>query len=481
METFSLNESVGGAVANIRNLKAFRLFQVCSIRGVGVAITLLAIALATTVLPTTASAKPAYASIIIDAQSGKVIYARNADEIRYPASLTKMMTLYLLFEALDRGHLTMTDKIRVSARAVRRPPSKLGIGVGGSIQVKDAIYALATKSANDIATAVAEEIGGTESRFARLMTRKARKLGMKKTTFKNASGLTARGQLTTARDMVILGRRLMNDYPQYYHVFSRPSFDYGSRTYKSHNKLLANYTGTDGIKTGYTGKSGYNLVASVKRKGRHLIGAIFGGKSSKRRDNHMIEILDKAFARLPAKPTHQRLARNERPFPPDKPHYVASASYIAANIPPVEPPTRPSDAAIASIQLTEVNSTLISAVMPRINPRREGIATASISASSPAVIYPAGQGRKWGLQVGAFARSDRANEYLDQLSNRYAGMLASAKQVVVPYAAGGTTVHRARLRGFAETDARDACRRLTSEGIACIPVPPGSLTQGSAE
>ncbi len=475
-------------MSNISNLKAFRLFQICSTRGADVAVTLLAIALATTVLPTTASAKPAYASIIIDAQSGKVIYARNADEIRYPASLTKMMTLYMLFEALDRGHLTMTDKIRVSARAARRPPSKLGIGVGGSIQVKDAIHALATKSANDIATAVAEEIGGTESRFARLMTRKARELGMKKTTFKNASGLTARGQLTTARDMVILGRRLMNDYPQYYHVFSRPSFDYGSRTYKSHNKLLANYTGTDGIKTGYTGKSGYNLVASVKRKGRHLIGAIFGGKSSKRRDNHMIEILDKAFARLPAKPTHQRLARNERPFPPDRPHHVAdrphhvaSASYIAANIPPVEPPTRPSDATIASIQLTEVNSTLSSAVMPRINPRREGIAAARISASSSAVIYPAGQGRKWGLQVGAFAQSGRANEYLDQLSNRYAGMLASAEQVVVPYAAGGITVHRARLRGFAETDARDACRRLASEGIACIPVPPGSLAQGSAE
>ncbi len=249
-----------------------------------------------------------YASLVMDAETGRVLHAVNADTRNYPASLTKMMTLYLVFEALDKGRLSLDLGLDVSARAARQPASRLGLGKGTTISVGDAILALVTKSANDVATVIAENYSGSERRFALVMTAKARRLGMSRTTFRNASGLPHRGQLSTARDMAILARRLLIDFPQYYHYFSTDTFHYDGVSHRNHNKLLASYEGTDGIKTGYIRASGFNLVASAKRGGGRLIGVVFGGDSPGARDRHMAKLLDKGFRKLnPAPKLAKRL------------------------------------------------------------------------------------------------------------------------------------------------------------------------------
>ena len=238
-----------------------------------------------------------YASIVIDASNGRVLHAENPDRKAYPASLTKIMTLYMVFEALESGKLAMNSKLKVSRRAARMPPSKLGLRAGQTIKVKDAMLALMTKSANDVAVAVAEALGGTESNFARLMTRQARALGMSRTTFRNASGLPNSKQLSTARDMSKLARIVLRKFPKYYKYFSTRSFTYRGRAYSNHNKLLKSFLGTDGIKTGYTHASGFNLVASAVRDNRRLIGVVFGGKTGRSRDKHMKKLLTRAFAK----------------------------------------------------------------------------------------------------------------------------------------------------------------------------------------
>ena len=244
------------------------------------------------------SAGPAlanYASLIIDTTSGRVLHETNADLTRYPASLTKMMTLYLLFEALERGSVTLDETLPISAHAASQPPTKLGLRPGQSISVENAILALVTKSANDIAAAVAEYLGGSESRFAWSMTERAHQIGMSRTTFVNASGLPDPDQVTTARDMAILGLALLHDYPNYYHYFSTERFYYGGAAHANHNRLLESYSGLDGIKTGYTSASGFNLVASAFRDGRRFIGVVLGARSPVNRGMIMASLLDQAF------------------------------------------------------------------------------------------------------------------------------------------------------------------------------------------
>ncbi len=250
----------------------------------------------TLTLPSSADAK--YASLVIDADSGEVLHEINADTRNYPASLTKMMTLYMMFDALDAGRMRLDDRIMMSKRAARQPPSKLGIQPGQTLSVETAIRALTVKSANDVAAAVAEHIGGTERQFALLMTAKARDLGMRSTTFRNASGLPHRGQLSTARDMSTLARALLMHFPHRYSYFSESKFRHSGKTYKSHNKLLTDYEGTDGIKTGYIRASGFNLVASVKRGEKRLIGVVFGAKNSKTRNRHMVKLLNKGWDKV---------------------------------------------------------------------------------------------------------------------------------------------------------------------------------------
>ncbi len=253
--------------------------------------------------PSNGSAK--YASYVIDAQTGIVHHKVNENTRNYPASLTKMMTLYMIFEALEKGQIKLNQNLKVSARAIRQPSSKVGLSKNDKITFEQAILAIVTKSANDVATAVAETLSKSERSFALSMTAKARKIGMTRSTFRNASGLPHRGQLSTAKDMATLATRLMRDFPQYYHYFSTKEFTFKNITHQNHNKLLKSYKGADGIKTGYIRASGFNLVASVERNGHRLIGVVFGGQSSRMRNGHMSNLFDKSYRKLASTQTNQ--------------------------------------------------------------------------------------------------------------------------------------------------------------------------------
>ena len=235
---------------------------------------------------------PSYAAIVVDANSGKTLYSHAENELRHPASVTKVMTLYMLFEALDKGKLRLDSDITMSAFAASRAPSKLGLRPGQTIEVEDAIKAVVTKSANDVATAIAEAVAGDEETFADMMTRKARALGMSRTVYRNASGLPNPQQVTTARDLATLGRAIQERYPRYYKYFATHTFYYNGRAYGNHNRLLGRVEGMDGIKTGYTAASGFNLLSSVKRDGHHIVSVVLGGKTARARDQVMANLID---------------------------------------------------------------------------------------------------------------------------------------------------------------------------------------------
>src|SRR4051812_38035391 len=243
------------------------------------------------------SYSPAFSSIIVDGNSGATLSASSPDSQRHPASLTKIMTLYLLFERLDAGKIRLDSEMEVSEHASEQSPTKLGLRPGQTIKVEDAIKGLVTRSANDAAVVIAEAIAGDEDEFAKLMTRKARALGMSKTTYRNASGLPNDEQLTTARDQATLGRAIQDRYPRYYRYFATTVFNYHGQSIRNHNRLLGNVEGIDGIKTGYTRASGFNLVSSMRRGNRHLVGVVLGGRSGGSRDatmrNLLAENLDK--------------------------------------------------------------------------------------------------------------------------------------------------------------------------------------------
>lgn len=272
-----------------------------------------------------------YATIVVDASSGRTLHQVAASEYRYPASLTKMMTLYMLFEALDSGRVSRASQIPVSQNCARQPPSKLGLKAGTTIDVGSAIGALSVKSANDVACAVGEYLGGgSESRFASMMTAKARSVGMGRTVFRNASGLPDDGQVTTARDMAVLGMALKKRFPHHFANFSARSFAYHGRTINGHNRLIGRVDGVDGIKTGYIRASGFNIVTSVGRGGKRLVVVVMGGKTARERDAHVEELIERYL------PASGRL----RPAP-------AVAAAPAA--PPVEPTPVEAPAAVPAV------------------------------------------------------------------------------------------------------------------------------------
>lgn len=271
-------------------------------------------------------AQAEHAALVVDANTGAVLHEASADAQRHPASLTKMMTLYLAFEAIESGRLTYATRIKISQEAAAAAPSKLDLDPGEEIAALDAIKALITKSANDVAIAVAEHISGSEVRFVQLMNERARQIGMRSTHFRNASGLPDPGQVTTARDMITLALRLQDEFPRHYVLFQTRSFAYEGNSYRNHNTLLFNYQGTEGIKTGYTRMSGFNLVASVKRGDRHLIGAVFGGASAGARDAHMRMLLTRTFPRASAEKTRR-----------SAPMFVARARPVPQPVPAARP------------------------------------------------------------------------------------------------------------------------------------------------
>ncbi|MBO6520897.1 MAG: D-alanyl-D-alanine carboxypeptidase [Rhodospirillales bacterium] len=339
-----------------------------------------------------------YASYVIDADTGEVLHGLNEETRNYPASLTKMMTLYMMFDRLKTGKWSLSTDLKVSRRAARQPASRLGLRAGSTITVKQAILALVTKSANDVATVVAENIAGRERNFALKMTAKARSLGMSKTTFRNASGLPHRAQLSTAKDMSILARSLLRDFPEYYHYFSTKSFSFDGRTHSNHNKLLKTYAGTDGFKTGYIRASGFNLVASATRDGRRIIGVVFGGRSSGHRNRHMTNLLDKGFSLLAKRHGTQQL--------------------------------------IAKAPVRETKTASLSPA---------GASTRSV----------------WGVQVGAFSQVSQAQAAATKAIGKAPSYLADGQIRIVPLKKrNGSILHRARIVGISKRDAYRTCRIL---------------------
>ena len=388
-----------------------------------------------------AAAPPAaarYASIVVEAGTGRVLHAANADTKKYPASLTKIMTLFMTFEALRAGKLRLNQKLPVSRVAQGRSPSKLGLRRGETITVRKAIAALVTKSANDVATVLAEAMGGTERKFAVLMTKRARQLGMRNTTFKNASGLPNRKQLSTARDMSILARALLKRFPKRYREFSRRSWKWRGRTYRNHNRLLSSYKGLDGIKTGYIRASGYNLVASAKRGDRRLIAVVFGGKTAKSRNRHIARLLDRGFA----KPAATRTASIPRPRQKPVPK-------------PVPAPRRKATAALPE---------------PAPVPRRKAVA-APLGHSSA-------QNGAWSVQVGAFNRYDYARRAIAMAARAVPSLQGRRFRIVTRSSKirRGLKIYEARVLVASRSTARNSCRALKRRKIDCIVVrtDPGS-------
>lgn len=334
-----------------------------------------------------------YSSIVVDANNGEVLEAVNADQLRHPASLTKMMTLYMAFEALRDRRISLDDLVPVSAHAASMEPSKLGLVPGTRITVEQAILGLVTKSANDAASALGEMLGGSEDRFAQMMTLRARALGMSRTTFENASGLPDPDQWTTARDLAILSRHLINDFPGYYRYFSTPSFVWHRQVIPNHDNLLRSYPGADGLKTGYTDASGHNLVSSAVRGGVRLVGVVLGAASNNERDVHMASLLDRGFEQMDVPIGHPTMAR------------VTLVSSARAEV--VRPPPPP----------------------PRV---------------------PHGG---WVVQVGSFATEAAARAAANAARHEAEAGEARVESITVHH----KTIWRAQVVGLTSEDAQDAC------------------------
>jgi D-alanyl-D-alanine carboxypeptidase len=386
-------------------------------------------------------------SIVIDAETGQVLSEENPDAITYPASLTKMMTLYLTFEALNAGRLRLDQYLPVSYAAASRSPTKLGLRPGESIAVQDLILGLITRSANDAACVLAEGLGGSEPAFAEQMTRKARNLGMTRTAYRNGSGLPDPDQYTTARDQAQLAIALYRDFPREYRYFATREFYFRGSAIHNHNHLLDWYEGADGIKTGYIGASGFNLAASAVRNGHRLIGVIMGGASAGTRDREMAALLDRGFQEVGAGTT--MAARREAPLPA-----VAETEPVLSPAPRNKPG-----------MITKAASRLAAHLSPF------GKAEAAPLVSERAT--PTAE--RWSIQLGAF----RAETVAVKAARTAAASLGGAKgrpvQIVEPVKADKERLYRARLLNFTPQEAWSACVALHKKKIDCSVVPVGSV------
>ncbi len=468
-----------------------------------------------------------YAAMVMDARTGKVLLAENADTRLHPASLTKMMTLYVVFEAVKRGEINLDKTVQISKKAASEQPSKLGLKPGQRIKLRYLVRAAAVKSANDAATALAEAVSGSEAAFARRMNRTAKALGMTRTTFKNAHGLTESGHLSTARDMTIMGRHLLYDYPEYYNLFSRVSTHAGVREVSNTNRrFLAAYKGADGIKTGYTRAAGFNLVASAERGRERIIATMFGGRSTAQRNAKVAELLDYGFRkapsnaplRVPEKPSYApeavaggqpapgkivRVIRAVRTSPlpvprpgrnPEEPPtelLVAMAETIeeavtAVQVQPDNPAAAPVKAAPVPVirpeTLEVVASTsqkpesasaepALAAIVPE--PRPEQITFASTApeiSPEPIVVtrLSTSGDRHWGINVGRYTSHYQAERMLLKTALAEIDSLGSALRKVASTSRG----HDANFVGLTKEGAERACRRLQARNIVCTTLGP---------
>ncbi len=434
-----------------------------------------------------------YAAIVIDAASGEVLFARHADSRRYPASLTKMMTLSLTFEALSQGKVDVDDVLTISPRAASQPPSKLGLAAGQTITLDDAMRATAVRSANDMAVAIAEHVGGSEARFTNLMTLKAEQLGMTQTRYATANGLPDARQLTSARDQAILARAIMRDFPQYYSYFGLHDWAYNGRNYRNTNGLLPSGNGYDGMKTGYTNASGYNLAASAVRDGRRLITIVLGGRSSASRNAHVAELMDTGFEveRRRSQGETIQIAQTffeQRGFGVGSEALSPSAPVAYASL-----GTDDEDAMGGESTAVAYTSAPAPAALPtRITPspseraaaettaqaqRAPANLTASLNgaparrAAPPPAREPARATRptgRWAVQVGAFKDEKVATDWLTEVNRRFRSQFASAERNV--QTAGDW--YRSRFTGLTEDAAKAACDALSERRVTCMVVRP---------
>lgn len=349
-------------------------------------------------------------SIIIDAETGDVLSSSNADSLRYPASLTKLMTLYITFNALDKGLIKFEDKLPVSRNAANRSPSKLGLKKGETITVRDAVLALIVKSANDCATVLAEGLGYSEENFAKTMTEVAQELGMKNTTFKNASGLPNRAQKTTARDMALLGAAMYHHFPEYYKLFATKKFTYNGRTYYTHNHLLKSFEGADGMKTGFTNAAGYNIVTSAERDGHRVIAVTMGHNTIRQRDTKVASLMKKGL---------QKLAMSD--------HIEAPNLYANADTHTYGEPSL--------------------------------IEAATVTDEAPASDV-------WAVQIGAFSNYAKARNYAISVKKQL--KMAGAEIDIEPAQKGSAVIYRSKLVGFEKNEADKTCNSLKKSNKSCI-------------
>ncbi|GAA0869360.1 D-alanyl-D-alanine carboxypeptidase [Brevundimonas basaltis] len=429
-----------------------------------------------------------YAAIVVDAETGEVLFARHADSRRYPASITKVMTLYLAFEALTEGKVKLDDVITVSSRAASQPPSKLGLAAGQTITLDDAMKATAVRSANDMAVVIAEHVAGSHDRFAARATLKARELGMTQTRYVNPNGLPDARQITTARDLAILARAVMRDYPQYYRYFGLHDWAYQGREYRNTNGLLRSQYGYDGMKTGYTNASGYNLAASAVRDGRRLITIVLGGRSTASRNSHVAELMDTGFE-------VERLRRAGQPIQvaqtyfeqkgfgigpensgpvqyadlgdEDDDNSVGSnaVSYAALPSPPSQPtritPAPSEGRTLAAMMRTadpaDVTASLNGAPAGRsATPRPPARETARETAG------------RWAVQVGAFRDEAVASDWLTEVNRRFRSQFSAAERSVQ----NAEGWYRSRFTGMSEQAAQAACATLAERRVTCMVVRP---------
>ena len=449
------------------------------------------IAMFAPLLPTSAAIARApsdsakYAAIVVDANTGEVLYARRADSPRYTASITKVMTLYLTFEALSTGKLKPTDMVTMSPRAAAQPPSKLGLRAGDSLTVDDAIRALAIKSANDVAVALAEKVGGTEPRFAALMTLKAQELGMRSTRFVNASGLPDSRQLSSARDIAILARAMMRDYPQYYDYFSQKTWVFRGQTMRNHNGLLHRMPGVDGLKTGFTNASGYNLVASAVRDDRRLITVVLGGASTRSRDDHVAELLNIGFDVIRRRERGELITVAQALFEPTIPSKPVEYAVLeqgdrapAPSAAPAGPRDFTAELNSGGLRGSSTPATGRGTMRPVADPPVVAASVLPVETSpKPPAVKPVADKPKpapakpkrdpkaiWVVQVGAFKSKSDASSWIKEMRRRFGDHFAKAESEI--QAANGW--HRSRFEGMTEAAAKKACEALKAKRLACM-------------
>ena len=391
-----------------------------------------------------------YAAIVVDAKSGEVLYAKRADAPRYPASITKVMTLYLAFEALAAGKIELDDPVVFSPRASAQAPTKLGVRAGDSITVQQAMESMVTRSANDSAVAIAEKLGGTEQRFAALMTLRAQELGMSNTTFANPHGLPDSRNLSTARDLAILSRAVMRDYPQYYRLFATKNFQFRGQNIRNHNGLLYTMDGVDGLKTGFTNASGFNLAISAVRDNRRLIAIVMGGPTASTRNKVAESLLLTGFDVLERRAHGEQITVAQNFFEPPQLADATQSSMqqgdtergMSIQLASSPPPSRAS-----KIQIVEPGSS------PKLNGKGKKDA-----------------GGRWTIQVGAFRNRSDAREQLQIVEQRFGRHVDDAKAVAEKNNNGR---YVARFAGMSEAEARGACKAIKARRQPCMVISPG--------